>query len=223
MITRWLIAALLVLSTPLLRAGEVLDRLVATVNGHALLQSDWEDEIRYECLMSGRPLGDVTAEERKATLDRLIDQELLREQMRSSDFKPVTSAEVEKQLEIVKADYAREHESESWSSALASYGLTDQAAKDHLAVELNQLRLVDVHLRPLVQVDREEIETYYKEQILPKLSGGTPVTLQEARPKIREILVQQKINEQLSSWLETLHSQAQISLFDNGTADSGSK
>src|SRR5690349_1227649 len=100
MVTRWLIAALLVLSMPLLRAGEVLDRLVATVNGHALLQSDWDDEIRYECLMSGRPLRDVTAEERKATLDRLIDQELLREQMRSPDFKPVTSAEVEKQLEI---------------------------------------------------------------------------------------------------------------------------
>ncbi|HEX6805455.1 MAG TPA: hypothetical protein VF133_17375 [Terriglobales bacterium] len=223
MVTRWLIAALLVLSMPLLRAGEVLDRLVATVNGHALLQSDWDDEIRYECLMSGRPLRDVTAEERKATLDRLIDQELLREQMRSPDFKPVTSAEVEKQLEIVKADYAREHESESWSAALARYGLTDQVAKDHLAVELNQLRLVDVHLRPLVQVDREEIETYYQEQILPKLAGGTPVTLQQARPKIREILVQQKINEQLGSWLEALHSQAQISLFDNGRADSGSK
>ena len=37
-----------------------------------------------------------------------------------------------------------------------------------------------------------------------------PVTLQDAAPKIREILTQQKIDELLASWLETLRSQAQI-------------
>ena len=42
-----LAAVLLFMSLPL-RAGEVLDRLVATVNGHAILQSDWNDELRYE-------------------------------------------------------------------------------------------------------------------------------------------------------------------------------
>src|SRR5215471_17707360 len=163
----WAITVLLLASPPLVGAGEVLDRLVATVNGHPLLESDWQDEIRYECFMSGRPLEEVTSQDRKAALDRLIDQELLREQMRSSDFKPVSADEIEKQVDSLKAEYARGHKS-SWSSALAGYGLSEAVARDRIAVELSQLRLVDTHLRPLVQIDAAEIETYYKEQIVPK-------------------------------------------------------
>jgi hypothetical protein len=219
MIMRWAITALLLASTPSLRGGEVLDRLVATVNGHAVLESDWDDEVRFESFMSGRPLAAVTSEDRKAALHRLIDQELLREQMRSSDFQPVTSAEIEKQLDSVRAEYERAHESSSWSSVLASYGLTEAVAKARIAVELDQLRLVDIHLRPLVQVDAAEIETYYKEQIVPKFPVDKAPSLQDARRKIRELLVQQKIDEQLSSWLDTLRSQARIKLLVNSSAE----
>lgn len=224
MILRWAITVLLLATTASwLEAGEVLDRLVATVNGHALLESDWEDEVRYECFMSGRPLEEVTAQDRKAALDRLIDQELLREQMRSSDFKPVSAAEIDQQLDSLKAEYARDHESASWSSALAGYGLSEAVARDHIAVELNQLRLVDTHLRPLVQVDAAEIETYYKEQIVPKFPAGQAPTLEQARRKIRELLVQQRIDQQLSSWLDALRSQAQITLLVNPSEESPGK
>jgi hypothetical protein len=202
-------------------AGEVLDRLVVTVNGHALLQSDWDDEVRYECFMSGRPLQDVTAEDRKAALDRLIDQELLREQMRSADFKAVSPSEVDKQMDVIKADYARDHESQSWNAALSAYGLTEAIARAHLALELNQLRVVDSHLRSTVQIDPAEVESYYQKQVLPKFSGAKPVSLQQATPQIRELLIQQKINDLLSSWLETLRSQAQLKILVNVAPKSG--
>lgn len=217
----WAITVLLLATPPLAGSGEVLDRLVATINGHALLESDWEDEVRYECFMSGRPLEQVTSQDRKAALDRLIDQELLREQMRSSDFKPVSSAEIEKQLDTLKAEYGRDHESSSWSSALAAYGLSEAVAKDHIAVELNQLRLVDTHLRPLVQIDPAEIATYYKEQIVPKFPVNQAPSLEEARRKIRELLVQQKIDQQLNSWLDALRSQARITLLVDASEESG--
>ena len=67
-------------------AGDILDRIVATVNNHAILQSEWQDATRYEAFVSGRALDQLQASDRKAALDRLIDQELLREQMRSSGF-----------------------------------------------------------------------------------------------------------------------------------------
>jgi len=67
-------------------AGEIIDRIVASVNGQIILQSDWDDAVRYETFIDNRDLAGVSAADRKATLDRLIDQELLREQMRSSDF-----------------------------------------------------------------------------------------------------------------------------------------
>ena len=54
--------------------GEVIDRIVATVNGHIILLSDWEDSLRYEAFSSGRPLDRMTADDRKSALDHLIDQ-----------------------------------------------------------------------------------------------------------------------------------------------------
>ncbi len=67
-------------------AGEVIDRVVATVNGHIILLSDWEDSLRYEAFSAGRPLDGVTAEDRKSALDHLIDQELLREQLQGFGY-----------------------------------------------------------------------------------------------------------------------------------------
>jgi len=74
MFKRYLFVALILLTTTRLSAGEILDQMVATVNGHAILASDWDDELRYECFMSGRSLHDLSAEDRRATFERLIDQ-----------------------------------------------------------------------------------------------------------------------------------------------------
>ncbi len=178
MCIRSAIFGLLLLAAQNARAGEVLDRIVADVNGTVILQSDWDDELNYECFMSNRSIQDLTQAERNSTLSRLIDQELLREQMRGSDFKTATPDEAQ--------------------------------VKNHITLELNQLRLVDARLRPSVQINPADVENYYREQLLPNSLSAQPVTLQDAAPKIREILTQQKIDELLASWLETLRSQAQI-------------
>jgi hypothetical protein len=198
------------LAAPALWAGEVLDRMVATVNGHAILQSDWNDEVRYESFMSGRPLAALTTEDRRAAFERLIDQELLREQMSSTDFKPASSEEIAKQIGDLKKRYPQEHAGESWDVALSSYGTTEALVAGHVAVELNALRLVDSRLRPSIQVDNAAIENYYKTELLPKVAAGQRPSLQEATPTIRELLVQQQMNQALSSWLESMRSQAQI-------------
>src|ERR1700732_777439 len=88
------------------RAGDVLDRIVATVNRQIILQSEWKDAVRYETFVGGRSLEPVQASDRKAALDHLIDQELLREQMRSSGFPHASSQEVEKSIQQIRKQYA---------------------------------------------------------------------------------------------------------------------
>src|SRR5712691_8738836 len=78
--------------------GKIVDRVVATVNGNAILQSDWEDAIRYEAFIDHRPLDNFGSDDRKASLDRLIDQELLREQVQASYIEPVKSAAVDEHI-----------------------------------------------------------------------------------------------------------------------------
>jgi len=211
MLKRLPICGFLLLLAPSLRAGEVIDRVVASVNGQVILQSDWDDELHYEGLMSGK-MSTSSLDDRKAALDRLVDQLLVQEQPRPANFDVPTPEQVEKQLQEIRSEYVREHSQNSWSETLSRYGLTESELRTRIALELTQLKLIDARLRPSVQVDERAVTDYYNRQLMPELrrSGSQPPTLQEATPQIREILIQQKINEALPSCLEGLRSQAQI-------------
>src|ERR1700747_574465 len=132
MLKRFLICGAVLFAAPVLHAGEVLDRISVTVNGHAILLSDWQDEMRYKCFVAGRTLASITPQDRKAALDRLIDQELLREQATTSASKPPAGMEeVEKQFAALRDDYVRTHGAQSWGDALASYHLSEGDLKNH--------------------------------------------------------------------------------------------
>ena len=209
MLIRCTILASLLMGSIAVRSSEVLDRMVATVNGHVILQSDWDEELRFECFMSRHPLVDLSADERKAALNRLIYQEILREQMRLMDSSPASAEQIQKQMEALKTDQ-RQHAGEAWETVLSQYHLTDKIIENHVAAELEQFQLMDTRFRPSIQVSAAEVEKYYRERLVPKLSASDVISLTEATPKIREILMQEKINQLLNSWLETLRAQAQV-------------
>jgi hypothetical protein len=197
---------------PCALAAEVVDRIVATVNGHIILQSDWEDALCYEAFVAGRPLDQITVENRKDALDRLIDQELLREQMQSSDFQHATDQEVSDRLSQVRNQYPEAGTDSAWQALLVRSGLTQNELKSRVALELDLLRLVDARLRPSVQIDSNSIESYYNRQLLPELreKGAREVPLSEVTPKIRELLTQQKMNQLLTAWLQNLRASSEI-------------
>jgi hypothetical protein len=204
------------------RAGDVLDRIVATVNNHIILQSEWQDEIRYEAFVAGRSLDQVQAADRKAALDHLIDQELLREQMRSSGFPHASSEEVEKSIQHIRKQYASPENETGWLAALGRYGLTEKELKKRVALQVDLMGLVDSRLRPNVVIDSKSIESYYNQELLPQLkqSGAEQVPLAEVTPKIKELLTQQKMNQMLVAWLQDLRSESRIRT-DTGLPDSG--
>lgn len=205
------VVALLLAALPA-GAGEVIDRIVATVNGHIILQSDWEDALCYEAFVAGHSLDQITADERKAALDRLIDQELLREQMASSDFHHASPQEVDDRIAQVRGQYPGAGTDSSWQALLVRYGMTDNELRGRVALELDVLRLVDARLRPSVQIDSNSIETYYSHELLPQLrqKGAREVPLSEVTPKIRELLTQQKMNQLLTAWLQNLRASSEI-------------
>ena len=220
-LTLALIPVLFALASPAW-AGDIVDRIVATVNNHIILQSEWQDEIRYEAFVAGRSLDDVQAADRKAALDRLIDQELLREQMQASDYPHASSAEVEKNIQEIRAKYPEAKSEEAWQSALERYGLTESELKQRVALQVDLLGLVDARLRPNIVIDSTSIESYYNQELLPQLrqSGATEVPLADVTPKIKELLTQEKMNQLLLAWLQDLRSGSEIST-ETGSPDSG--
>ena len=193
-------------------AGDILDRIVATVNNYIILQSEWQDAVRSEAFVAGRPLDQLQAGDRKAALDHLIDQELLREQMRSSGFPHASSEEVEKRIQEIRKQYPGAESEAGWQAALARYGLSEDELKRRIALQVDIMGLVDARLRPNVVIDSKSIESYYSQELLPQLrqSGAQQVPLAEVTPKIKELLTQQKMNQMLVAWLQDLRSGSRI-------------
>jgi len=196
------------------RAGEVIDRIVATVNGRIILQSDWDEALSYEALLSGRALSFFTDEDRRAVLDRLIDQELLAEQMKSASFKHASEEDAAAEIAEARKLHPDAESAEGWQALLARYGVTEKALTDHVEQQIDLMRLVDAHLRPAVQIDSKSIEAYYRDKFVPQLrqNGAGDVPLADVSGQIREILTQEKVGELMVSWLQSLRAESKVSL-----------
>jgi len=186
-------------------AGEVIDRIVATVNGHIILQSDLNDALRFEALLSARSVSQFDDDDRRTVLDRLIDQELLAEQMKSALFRHASEDEASVQIAEARKLYPE-------AAVLARFEITEKALTTHVQQEIDLMRLVDAHLRPTVQIDSKSIEAYYRDKFVPQLkqSGADDVPLAEVSGKIRELLTQEKVSELMVTWLQSLRSESKV-------------
>jgi hypothetical protein len=191
-------------------AGDVVDRVVTNINGHVVLQSDWEQEIALEALTNGRDPDSLTSVERNAALDRLIDQELLREQVRPSVPPPADQvaariAEVRK----LQPDCPTE---ETWHAKLRRYGLTQSALEKHLGEQIQLMKSVEDRLRPSIQIDQRAVESYYHDQLLPEMrkAGSSATPLTEVFGRIKDLLAEKKMNELLTGWLASLRTASHL-------------
>ena len=101
-----------------------------------------------------------------AALDRLIDQELLREQVRPAQPAPAEhrsarcgSSEAPSRLRD-RGGLARD---------LERYGLDRTVLEKRLSDQIQLMKLVEDRLRPSIQIDQQAVENYYHEPVLPEM------------------------------------------------------
>jgi hypothetical protein len=192
--------------------GEVIDRIAATVNGAIILDSEVDDAVRFGALVEGRPLAGITDEERKAALQRLIDRELLHQQMGTGRFRGRQN-EIPDRIAQIRKQYPEAATEPGWQAVLARYGMSQADLEEQISLQLQLLRFIDVRLRPAVHIDRQSIEAYYRDRYLPELrkAGAThDVPLPQVSARIEEVLAQQQVDEQLNNWLRNLRQQSVI-------------
>lgn len=191
---------------------QVVDRMVAVVNKRVILESELDQAARVEFLMQGKPLDKVTAVEKMAVLDRLIDRSLLDEQIMHAEMLDPTPEELSARLSEIRHQVPGASTDEGWKKVLNDYGLTQQDIEDSLISQFRILRFVDLRFRGLVRVDRNAIEAYYRDKLVPQLraQGAPEPRLSDVSDKIEKVLVEQSIDEMLARWLDTLRGQAHI-------------
>jgi hypothetical protein len=199
--------------------GEIVDRVVTSVNGHVVLQSDWEQELAIEAFSNVRDPDSFTSAERNAALDRLIDQQLLREQVRPSEAAP--AGQVAARVAELRKLHPECATDEGWRAALQRYGLTESSLEKRVGDQIQLMKLVEDRLQPSIQIDQRAVETYYHDQLLPdmKRAGSPPAPLTEVFGQIKDLLAERKMNELLAVWLANLRSGSHILTPESGAGE----
>ncbi len=198
----------------------VLDRVVAVVNNQAILASDVDDEIRLSVLDPGRGgLGPLTP---KIALEQLISRALIQQQIRQEDAQAVQASQAEvdaRIMEIRRQVPACVHlncvSEEGWKTFLAAHELTPARVESYARYRIQILRFIEERFRLGIRISPEEIQTYYRDTLLPQFASGETIPpLNDVAPRIEEILLQQQVNVLFDDWLRNLRKLGDVEVLD---------
>lgn len=185
------------------QSGQVVDRIVARIESEILTLSEVRELGRYQQLVQG------ASEAQEKLLDRLIDQWIIEREATSGRFSRPSAAEVDREIARLTAEAGGE---EAFRARLRELGLEVAAVRRLIESQMYLSRYLDYRFRPAAQVEPEQIETYYREQLTPQLRarGESVPPLESVAERIRELLTQQEIDRRAERWLADARAQVRV-------------
>ncbi len=195
--------------------AEVVDRVIAVVDGKVLTQLSLEKDSLMKAIISGPTAistqGAEAQNDDQKFLDLIIDQSLIREQMMQYAEVEISSDEVESEIKKLIQDWGGK---EAFETAIKSRHFDLDELKIRIHWQLEVLKFIDSRFRQFTVVEPKEISDYYQQVFLPELNKKklTAPAQAEVEDKIRALLVEEKVNQQLEEWLKSLRQNASIQI-----------
>ncbi len=168
--------------------SEVIDYIMATVNGEVITYSQFKQrvfEIERACekVCSGKELENQLRDKRKSILDDLIEECLLLDEAKRENIK-VDKIEIEKMVNTAKSKFKS---LDDFYNALRNEGLTLETLEKEYSQNLMIKKIIQFKVNSKVRIEPYEISQYYEAH---KKDFAEPEQV-----KIRQILVKTKGNE----------------------------
>lgn len=200
--------------------GVVLDRVVAIVNGDVILESDMDEERRFEEIQPYREAGTFS---RDRVIQRLIDRKLILQQAEFEPEDKVTDAELNKQLATLRKDIpaCKQYDCVSdagWAKYLGGHGFTVEEFADRWRQRMELLRFIEMRFRAGIAISDDQIRDYYEKTMLPEYAARNvaPPKLETVSKRIEEVLLQQQVGNLLQDWLKSLRAQGSVRILGPG-------
>lgn len=203
--------------------GTVLDRIVAIVNGDLVLESDVDQEQRFAVF---QPLTDPQGTfSRPRAVERLINRDLILQQLQLQPQDPVTDKQVDDQLMQLRKDLpackAEHCETDAgWQRFVAAQGFTIDQVRERWKQRMEVLRFIEQRFRMGIQISPDEIKSYYEKTLLPQYAARKVQApkLETISDRIQEVLLQQQVGNLLSDWLKSLRAQGTVRILGQDEA-----
>lgn len=201
--------------------GTVLDRIVAVVNGDLILESDVDEEQRFESIQPYRTANGDSPRER--TVRRLIDRTLILQQAQMEPETAISDKELDSQLATVRKDIpaCKQYHCETdagWQQYVGDHGFTSEEFRERWRQRMELLRFIEVRFRNGIRISDDDIKAYYEKTMLPEYAKRhvTPPKLETISPRIEEVLLQQQVGNLLRDWLTSLRAQGRVRIMKPG-------
>lgn len=187
----------------------VVDRMAVVVGKHVVKVSDIERDLRVTAFLNREPLA-LDPGARKKSAERLIDQEIMRQEIATGRYKRATDDDALALLKQIRQERFGGVEARL-QSALVQYGLSQEQLREQLLWQLTVLRFIDQRFRPGVLVDDDEVRVYY-DQHLPELRKQYPRDnrFEVLAPKIRSSLEGERMDKALEAWIAQARTRNRI-------------
>ena len=197
-----------------------LDRVVAVVNGDLILESDLDEEAR---MVAFQPIRVQEAATREQLIERLIDRDLILQQIRLLPQVAIEDAQVDSELRVLRknipacAEYGCETDA-GWERFVAAQGFTVAELRERWRQRMEVLRFVEARFRMGIRISQAEMDAYYTGTLVPeyekeKVSAPAEATIAD---QIQEILLQQQVDKLLDDWLTSLRAEGSVKIVKPG-------
>jgi len=178
--------------------SEVIDRIVALVDGHIITLSDLrkEREIRAK-------LNETAIDDDKALMNELIDEYLIEQQI--SEYPNIDVSE------------------EEIDQALRTLSTKDNSAPEEIRPAMRRRiqaqKFFALKFGASIQPTEEQIQKYYSEVFLPaaQAKGLNPIpalTDSAMASAIRDNVIQETLDGEVKTWLEAIRKRSIIEVFE---------
>jgi len=189
---------------------EVVDRMMATVNGLLITYSDLLWQL---ALQPGTPVDSPRKEDLAAALERLIDQRLV---LQEAEKLPHVHAN-EKEIDEALSDLVKRFPSQAeFQQRMSRVGLTAGQLREIVHDRLDMEKYLDFRFRSFTVVTPQEVESYYREVYVPRLRKQSPgrivPKLEEVRDEIGKRMMEDKVASDTAEFLDEARTTAQITI-----------
>jgi hypothetical protein len=133
-------------------SAAVVDRVAVVVGKTVITETEVLQEARLAAFLNQTPL-DLGPAARRAAAERLVDQQLIRNEMEIGGYPLPSGAEIDDMLRNLKQE--RLPSEAQYRAALDRYGIKEEDLRRHLAWQLSAIRFTDLRFTPVVQNDAQ--------------------------------------------------------------------
>ena len=185
--------------------AQIVDAIVVRIEDDIITLSELRELAAYQQFLDGR------SQSNEEIRSELIEQWVVNNEATTTGFPLPAQTEVDRELSRVETSFSSPA---VYQQRLEAVGLTAAAVRRITTRQIYLARYLDYKFRSSIQVDDAALADYYRDHLVPELhaKGQQAPPLTDVTEQIREVLIEQGVNERTAAWFDETKPRLKIEL-----------